>query len=202
MAFLPIDVGPELVRRLLPQKPPFLMVDRVNHFDPEGPAARASRFLTANEPVFGGHFPGLALLPGALMVEGASQCASLAYILGTMEQIYVDSGRSRDEMLGDLANLEQGFTFHPGYRPRPEAPILAAFAQVGAMPLGVSGGIQFKFLKPVQPGCELIYEARLTHRLGEQLRFKVSATARGELVMTGTLAAAIVPDLKLPPLFG
>ena len=69
--YVDVDCGPALVGRLLPQRPPFLMVDRVDAFAPgDRPAVRASRFLTANESFFAGHFPDLPIMPGALLLEG------------------------------------------------------------------------------------------------------------------------------------
>ena len=191
-------MGPELVRRLLPQAPPFLMVDRVDAFDAAGPALRASRFLTANEPVFGGHFPQLALLPGAFMVEGASQAASLCYVLHSVHQAYLERGHTLEDMHEHIANLQRGFSFHPGYRPNPEAPVLEVFERVGGLPVGVSGGIRFKFLRPVMPGCRLVYEVRLKVRMGDQLQFEVGATVDDAQVMTGSVAAAVVPDVQIP----
>jgi hypothetical protein len=43
-----------------------------------------------------------------------------------------------------------------------------------------------------------VYEARLTHRLEEQLRFEVAASVDGEAVLAGSIAAAIVHGLPFP----
>lgn len=75
-------LGPDEVRALLPQVPPFLFVDRVVGFrgDPE-PALAAELDLPAEHPIFAAHFPGRPLWPGALVVEGLAQCAQLLLML-------------------------------------------------------------------------------------------------------------------------
>jgi len=141
--FVDFDLGPALVQRLLPQRPPFLMIDRFDAFAPDEPiAVRASRYLSANEPVFQGHFPQLPLLPGALMVEGVGQTASLAFTMSAIRDAYVERGLDLETLVADLKNLDRGFSLKPGYRPDPEAPILEAFSVVGGMPVGVAGGIR------------------------------------------------------------
>lgn len=198
--WLPLRCGSGLVMRLLPQRPPFLMVDRVDAWRPgDRPGARASRFLSANDPVFAGHFPALAVFPGALLVEAVGQCASLAVTLGAVEAAYAARGAGPAALVADLDALDAVFSLRPGARPPPAADeLLAAFARVSGLPVGVAGQIRAKFLRPVVPGCRLALEAVLSARLGEQLRFEVSAAVDGELVMEGALAAASVSDVPLP----
>jgi len=66
------------VRRLLPQKWPMLMVDRVLEID-KGQRALAIKNITGNEIWFLGHFPDRAVLPGALLIEGFAQVAILLF---------------------------------------------------------------------------------------------------------------------------
>lgn len=195
---LSLDLGPALVQRLLPQRPPFLMVDRLVAWTPgTRPHCRTHRYLSANEPVFQGHFPQLPLMPGALLVEGAGQTASLVYTLGAIEEGYVERGLSRDEMLNDLQNLDRGLTLHPGYRPS-KTPLEEAFGALSGMPVGVAGAVRFKFLRPVTPGCVLQYDATLTHRFDELLHFDVTASVADRVVARGSLSAAIVAGV-VPP---
>lgn len=57
---------------VLPQKPPFLMVDRILEFKP-GKKAVGIKTLGSNEPYFGGHFPGNPIMPGVLLIEAINQ---------------------------------------------------------------------------------------------------------------------------------
>ncbi len=62
----------EEVRRLLPQAHPFLMLDRVPELHP-GDRIVAVKNVTGNESFFEGHFPGMAIMPAALILEALAQ---------------------------------------------------------------------------------------------------------------------------------
>ncbi len=73
-----MEIGFEEVRALLPQKFPFLMVDKVVEWE-KGKRAVALKNITGNEIWFVGHFPNRAVLPGALLIEGMAQTAILLF---------------------------------------------------------------------------------------------------------------------------
>src|SRR3954463_6195804 len=60
----------------LPQRYPFLMIDRVKEIDP-GKRIVAVKNVSANEPHFQGHFPGRPIMPGVLILEAMAQAAGL-----------------------------------------------------------------------------------------------------------------------------
>jgi len=60
----------------LPQRPPFLLVDRVIDFVP-GESLVAIKNITINEPFFVGHFPGRPIMPGVLMLEALAQASTV-----------------------------------------------------------------------------------------------------------------------------
>ncbi len=63
----------------LPHRYPFLLLDRVLFCEP-GKSIRAQKNVTINEPFFAGHFPGLPVMPGVLVIEALAQAAAiLAY---------------------------------------------------------------------------------------------------------------------------
>ena len=66
----------EEVRRLLPQAHPFLMVDKVVELVP-GKRIVAQKNITGNETFFEGHFPGMAIMPAALILEALAQATIL-----------------------------------------------------------------------------------------------------------------------------
>ncbi len=68
----------EAIQRILPHRPPFLLVDRVVALEP-GKRLVAWKGVTMNEPFFVGHFPGKPVMPGVLILEALAQaCALLA----------------------------------------------------------------------------------------------------------------------------
>ncbi|MCL2177929.1 MAG: 3-hydroxyacyl-ACP dehydratase FabZ [Proteobacteria bacterium] len=67
------------IQQLLPHRYPFLLVDRVEIFEP-GKRLVAFKNVTFNEPFFGGHFPNHPVMPGVLILEALAQaCAILTY---------------------------------------------------------------------------------------------------------------------------
>ena len=64
----------EQLKRLLPHRPPFLMIDRLTDIK-AGESAVGWKAVTINEPHFVGHFPEYAVMPGVLIVEAMAQAA-------------------------------------------------------------------------------------------------------------------------------
>ena len=60
----------------LPQRFPFLMIDRVTECEP-GKRIRALKNVSANEPYFSGHFPNRPVMPGVLILEAMAQAAGI-----------------------------------------------------------------------------------------------------------------------------
>ncbi len=63
------------IRKLLPHRPPFLLVDKVIYLDET--SIVGVKNVTMNEPFFVGHFPEEPVMPGVLMVEAMAQCSGL-----------------------------------------------------------------------------------------------------------------------------
>ncbi|HSG51586.1 MAG TPA: 3-hydroxyacyl-ACP dehydratase FabZ [Rheinheimera sp.] len=64
------------IMALLPHRYPFLLIDRVIDFTP-GESLTAIKNVTINEPIFTGHFPGMPIFPGVLILEALAQATGI-----------------------------------------------------------------------------------------------------------------------------
>ena len=131
------------VQRMLPQRFPLLMVDRILGWSPAS-WLRAVRSVTGNDPLLVSHFPDNPVMPGVLLIEGIAQSALL---LG-----YLSFGKSAPPLLGS---------------------------------------VKAKFLKPVVPGDQLVYEVTLVKKLGAGSYYQGTARVDGVTVAECDLAVAL-----------
>src|SRR5690606_32068568 len=94
-SWTPLKPGADTVQMLLPHRRPFLLVDGTLAvaLGPR-PALRAFKNVSANEPVFDGHFPGLSLWPGVYTIEGLGQTTNLLDVTVALAQAFERHGAS------------------------------------------------------------------------------------------------------------
>jgi len=67
------------IQEILPHRYPFLLIDRVVEFV-DNERVVAIKNVTANEPFFQGHFPGMPIMPGVLILEAMAQAGAILAI--------------------------------------------------------------------------------------------------------------------------
>ena len=66
----------EGIKRLLPHRYPFLLVDRIIELKPLERIVGIKQ-VSVNESFFEGHFPGAPVMPGVLVIEALAQCGAI-----------------------------------------------------------------------------------------------------------------------------
>lgn len=71
-----LPLGAEEIQRLLPHRPPILLLDRVVELEP-GCRGVGEKDLAEGAPWFAGHFPGRPILPGVYLIEACAQLTAV-----------------------------------------------------------------------------------------------------------------------------
>lgn len=64
------------ILKILPHRYPILLVDKIIDIDPKEKAVGIKN-VTMNEPFFQGHFPGVPIMPGMLILEAMAQVCAI-----------------------------------------------------------------------------------------------------------------------------
>jgi 3-hydroxyacyl-[acyl-carrier-protein] dehydratase len=77
----PVDATPAtadlaLIQRIIPHRYPFLLIDKVRDIVRDQSCVGIKN-VTANEPQFTGHFPGMPIFPGVLIIEAMAQTSGV-----------------------------------------------------------------------------------------------------------------------------
>ena len=85
------------IMKIIPQRAPFLMIDRVEEYVP-GEMAIAYKNVCINEWYFGGHFPGNPIMPGVLITEALAQTGAVAILS-------LDENKGKNALFGGIDKL-------------------------------------------------------------------------------------------------
>lgn len=72
----------EAIKRILPHRYPFLLVDRILSIEP-GKKIVGLKNVTGNEHFFQGHFPQYPIMPGVLLIEAMAQVGGVMLLSGS-----------------------------------------------------------------------------------------------------------------------
>ena len=86
------------IKKILPHRAPFLLVDRIIEIDPFKSAVGIKN-VTYNEPQFHGHFPHKAIMPGVLILEAMAQVGGIA-------MLYPEENRGKIALFGGIENVK------------------------------------------------------------------------------------------------
>jgi beta-hydroxyacyl-ACP dehydratase FabZ len=100
------------IRRILPHRYPFLLVDRIVELEPG--RIVGIKNVTANEPFFPGHFPDFPVMPGVLIVEAMAQTAGVLVLKSIPDResklvflVSIESAKFRKPVVpGDQLRIE------------------------------------------------------------------------------------------------
>ena len=102
---MPTDVAPvapvfdlDAIAALVPHRDPFLFLDAITAFE-KGARIVAVKAIRGDEPFFAGHFPGLPIMPGVLIVEAMAQAGVVLYTLSMDE---TEEERRQTKFLGQV----------------------------------------------------------------------------------------------------
>ncbi len=82
------------IQKIIPQRSPFLLLDRVDELEP-GKRAIARKCVTYNELFFTGHFPDEPVMPGVLVIEALAQ-------LGAVVCLSVEENKGKNSYFGGI----------------------------------------------------------------------------------------------------
>lgn len=116
---VPLQLDFEQIKQIIPQRFPFLMLDRIIELEP-GVRAVGLKNLTGNEWFYQGHFPARAITPGAMLCEavaqtgiilfhysrGAGQEEGVTYLMGSLKMRFLEPVWPGDQLQVEITPIK------------------------------------------------------------------------------------------------
>ena len=113
----------EEIKKIIPQREPFLMIDEVEQYVP-GESCTAYKKVREEEYYFKGHFPGNPIMPGVLIVESLAQTGAVAIL--SMEE-----NKGKNALFGGIDKLRFKKQVVPGNVLKLEVKIIKRKGPIG-----------------------------------------------------------------------
>lgn len=113
----------EEIKKIIPQREPFLMIDEVEEYVP-GESAIAYKNVSADEWYFKGHFPGNPIMPGVLITESLAQAGAVAILS-------LEENKGKNALFGGINNMKFKRMVVPGDRLKLELKIIKRKGPIG-----------------------------------------------------------------------
>lgn len=113
----------EEIKKIIPQRDPFLMIDEVEEYIP-GESAVAYKNVREDEYYFKGHFPGNPIMPGVLIVESLAQTGAIAILS-------VEENKGKNALFAGINNMKFKMQVKPGDKLKLEVKIIKAKGYIG-----------------------------------------------------------------------
>lgn len=113
----------EEIKKIIPQREPFLMIDEVEEYKP-GESAVCYKNVDENEWYFKGHFPGNPIMPGVLITESLAQTGAVAIL--SMEE-----NKGKNALFGGIDKMKFKKMVVPGDRLKLEVHIIKRKGPIG-----------------------------------------------------------------------
>ena len=169
------NIGADVISYLMPDRYPLIMVDRVTDFKTSPLCLTAERYVSANEPVFKGHFPDFKLWPGIYTLEGLRQSCHLLQILK-----HVDD----NALIEGVIELQNQFTLKPKIDKTSYKRLLDFLKEI-EHPDPFLFTLRVKLITPVFAGCIIKYF--VVHNLQNKDDWSVEAEVNGRTIAKGII---------------
>ena len=113
----------EEIKKIIPQREPFLMIDEVESFTP-GECAVCYKNVDESEWYIKGHFPGNPIMPGVLITESLAQTGAIAILS-------VEANKGKNALFGGIDKMKFKKMVVPGDRLKLEVKIIKQKGPIG-----------------------------------------------------------------------
>ena len=113
----------EEIKKIIPQREPFLMIDEVESYVPKESAV-AYKYVNEEEWYFKGHFPGNPIMPGVLIAESLAQTGAIAILSA-------EDYKGKNALFGGIDKMKFKRQVKPGDKLKLEVKIIKQKGPIG-----------------------------------------------------------------------
>jgi 3-hydroxyacyl-[acyl-carrier-protein] dehydratase len=137
----------EEIKKLIPQRFPFIMIDKILEVEP-GKHAVSVKNVSGNDIFFLGHFPERAIMPGVAIIEAMAQTAIILFAID-----------NKTNMLHGNIKDNENNPLSPPFSKGGMGGFSDEKKRNNKKPIYYFGSVKARFLHPVVPGDQLRIKA-------------------------------------------